>query len=43
LGFWQFHDHDHVMILGWICWGVHSREDWQLSWMFSTCELSSLL
>ena len=24
--------------LGWACWDVHSWEDWQLSWMFSTCE-----
>jgi len=24
--------------LGWICWDVHSWEDWELSWMFSTCE-----
>ncbi len=28
----------HGLILGWICWDVHSWEDWWQSWMSSTCE-----
>lgn len=36
LGFSQFHWTLHSLILGWICWDVHSWREWQTSWIFST-------